>query len=227
MKLHFLGTGAADWDIRHPQKGKDYRRFSSVLVDETLLIDPGPCVFEFAETYGYPKLTENVKTVICTHKHSDHFSTMTLERLSVPLTEVPYYETVETDNYKITAYPANHGTAEEPRHYVIESKNDGKRFFYGCDGAWMLYPTYKAIRQQHFDLMVFDCTIGDVQGDFRLFEHNSIAMVEIMCQTFAKNSDRFMVSHMARTLHTNHETLKNRLAPLGIVPAYDDMIVEI
>ncbi len=62
-------------------------------------------------------------------------------------------------------------------------------------------------------------------GDFRIFEHNSIAMVEIMCQTLAPYSDQFFVSHMARTLHTDHETLRKRLAPAGIVPAYDDMEV--
>ena len=57
--------------------------------------------------------------------------------------------------------------------------------------------------------------------------HNTIAMVEIMMHTLRPYSDRFMVSHMARTLHTDHDTLEARLAPLEIVPAYDDMTVEI
>lgn len=41
MKLHFLGTGAADWDINNPRDDINFRRYSSLLVDDTLLIDPG------------------------------------------------------------------------------------------------------------------------------------------------------------------------------------------
>ena len=221
MRLHFLGTGAADWDPNKPEKGHQYRRLSS------LLIDPGPCIYEFAQTYGYPKLFSEVKTVINTHRHRDHFCQETLDMLALPLTEVENFTTAETDAYRITAYPANHATAQNPQHFVIESKADGKKIFYGCDGAWLLYPVWRALREQHFDAMIFDCTVGDVPGDFRIFEHNTIAMVEIMCQTLAPYSERFYVSHMARTLHTDHETLIKRLAPAGIVPAYDDMVVEI
>ena len=227
MKLHFLGTGAADWDIRHPAKGKNYRRFSSLLVDDALLIDPGPCIFEFAETYGHPHLFEHVRTIINTHRHSDHYSPASLERLGLSLTEIADFETASVNGYRITAYPAHHGTVENPQHFVIESETDGKRFFYGCDGSWLLYKTAHALRQQHFDAMIFDCTIGDVSGDFRIFEHNNIAMVKEMCAAYSGNCDRFFVSHMARTLHTDHETLTARLAPLGITPAYDDMIVEL
>jgi len=226
MKLHFLGTGAADWDITHPQKSVDYRRYSSLLIDDRLLVDPGPCVYEFAETFGYPHLLDGVETVVNTHRHGDHYSEKTLGRLGVPLMEIGDMETVEAPHYSITALPANHATALSPHALVIEDR-EGKRVFYGCDGAWLLYPTWRAVKQMHFDLMIFDCTIGDVPGDFRIFEHNSIAMVELMCQTLRPYSDRFMVSHMARTLHTDHETLRRRLEPSGIVPAHDDMVVEL
>ena len=227
MKLHFLGTGAADWDPKKAEKGKQFRRFSSLLIDGQLLVDPGPCIFEFAETYGYPHLFDGVKTVINTHRHRDHYCEDSLDRLGLSLTEIENFSVCETDEYRITAYPANHATAQDPQHYVIEAKADGKKIFYGCDGAWLLYPVWRALKEQHFDLMIFDCTCGDTPGDFRIFEHNTIAMVEIMTHTLRPYSDRFMVSHMARTLHTDHATLQDRLAPLGIVPAYDDMTVEI
>ncbi len=227
MKLHFIGTGAADWDIKNPRKDLNYRRFSSLLIDGKLLIDPGPCIFEFASTFGYDALFDNVSHVINTHRHYDHFNADTLARLELPLSEISDFETAEIGDYIITAYPANHGTVQAPQHFVIESKTDGKKIFYGCDGAWLLYPVWQDLKQQHFDAMIFDCTVGDKPGDFRIFEHNSIPMVEIMCQTLAPYSDRFYVSHMARTLHTDHETLRERLAPSGIIPAYDNMEVEL
>lgn len=227
MKLHFLGTGAADWDIQNPRSDINYRRYSSLLIDGKLLVDPGPCIYEFASTFGYDSLFDDVSCVINTHRHYDHYNEDTLARLGLPLLEIADNAYADTGDYRITAYPANHATAESPQHFVIESKTDGKKIFYGCDGAWLLYPVWTALKMQHFDAMILDCTIGDKAGDYRIFEHNSIPMVEIMCQTLAPYSERFYVSHMARTLHTDHETLRRRLAPSGIIPAYDNMEVEI
>jgi glyoxylase-like metal-dependent hydrolase (beta-lactamase superfamily II) len=133
MKLHFLGTGAADWDRNNPQVGKNYRRLSSLLIDDQLLIDPGPCIFEFAESYQYPHLFEKLRTVLNTHTHSDHFDPESVARLSLPIIHIPDYDTLETEQYRITAYPANHETAKNPQHFVIESLADNRKIFYGCD----------------------------------------------------------------------------------------------
>ena len=45
MKFIFLGTGAADWPIQKREDMSEFRRLSSALIDDTLLIDPGPQVF--------------------------------------------------------------------------------------------------------------------------------------------------------------------------------------
>ena len=71
--------------------------------------------------------------------------------------------------------------------------------------------------------MIFDATIGDTEGDYRIFEHNNLRMVEEMKLTLANCSRRFMISHMARTLHTDHITLAERMKRSGIEVAYDDM----
>ena len=54
MKLTFLGTGAADWNINSYDAMPFFRRNSSALIDGTLLIDPGPHVFHFAEKMRKP-----------------------------------------------------------------------------------------------------------------------------------------------------------------------------
>lgn len=225
MKLHFLGTGAADWDISKPNDSIDFRRFSSLLIDDKLLIDPGPCIYEFAETFSYNDLFGRVEAVINTHSHKDHFSLSTLEKLNVPLTRFEFWETKEVSGYIITALQANHGTCSDAKHFIIESLSDGKRIFYGCDGAWLLYPAYREIIKNSFDMMIFDCTIGEVEGDYRIFEHNNLRMVEEMKLTLAKHSKRFMVSHMARTLHTDHNALVERCRKSGIEVARDNMTV--
>ena len=49
----------------------------------------------------------------------------------------------------------------------------------GLDGAWFLRPSWAEMLTHKFDLMVFDCTVGD-SDDWRLFEHNTIPMLRKM-----------------------------------------------
>ena len=232
MKLLFLGTGAADWDIRKADASPDFRRFSSLLADGRLLIDPGPCVFEFEKTFGYDGLYRNVTDVILTHPHGDHFSEETVSKLKengAAFHPTDAGSVLELEHYVIRAYAANHRTAKDPVHFTVESKDDGKRFFYGCDGAWMFYETYRALLNDGpLDLMIFDCTIGDIRGDYRIFEHNNVAMVSEMAATFSKICPRFMVSHLARTLHpATHAETAAVLAKYGLECARDNLRVTV
>ena len=79
MKIFYLGTGAADWtpdDAENPE----YRRNSSALINGELLIDPGPCVPEALGTFGID--ISNIRYVINTHPHSDHYNENTLRMLT-------------------------------------------------------------------------------------------------------------------------------------------------
>ncbi|MBQ4354487.1 MAG: MBL fold metallo-hydrolase [Clostridia bacterium] len=231
MKLHFLGTGAADFNIHAHTTEPDFRRNASLLIDGCLLVDPGACLFEFETSFGYENLYGNVKDIVNTHRHSDHFNPDTLAKLTeagAVFHPTAAGDIVETDKHIIRAFAANHCTAEVPVHFVIESKADGKRFFYGCDGAWLPYETYRALMKLgHLDLMIFDCTIGDIRGDYRIFEHNNAAMVAEMRASFTNICPRFMVSHLARTLHPGHEEASKILAGFGLETAYDNLITEI
>ena len=81
--------------------------------------------------------------------------------------------------------------------------------------------------------MVIELTCGDLApDDWRLFEHNTIDMLELMMRMF-KKFDRFAAdvkfytSHMAVTLHKSHDEIVQRLAPMGVVPAYDGLEIQI
>lgn len=226
MKLVFLGTGAADWDITRPKKDGEFRRFSSVLVDGRLLIDPGPCVLEAAGTFGVD--LSSVKYILNTHDHDDHLHRPTLSRLMERGARfLPFSagEVRRIGGYVIEAVQANHGTCPDAVHFLID---DGeKRFFYGLDGAWLLYPEIEAIKKRYVDLIVLDGTIGDIADDYRIFEHNNLIMVEEMKKSLASYAGRFMISHMARTLHTDHRTLVRRMLSSGIEVAYDGLATEL
>ena len=90
----------------------------------------------------------------------------------------------------------------------------------------------KYLRKLNFDLMLFDATLGskeDLGGklDYRIFEHNSLEMVELLCNTFKDNCNLFYISHMAKTLHRNHKALSEYMLAKGINVAYDNHVVEI
>lgn len=242
LKLHFLGTGAADWN--GPDERGECRRLTSTLVDGCLLIDLGPDVLSMLDKSA-------VKAVIFTHSHSDHFNIGALRSLAPctvyaheswageisgeGLTVVPLK--IGTDvqlptGHILTPMPANHSTEkpyERPLHYLIER---GERILYATDGAWLLNQAHHIIGRRVLDAAVFDATIGDgFDGDWRIFEHNSVDMVRLMVKTLSKqgrlaqNAPVFL-THMAHTLHGSQAEIEAKLeSPL--VAAYDNFSAEI
>ena len=225
MKLLFLGTGAADWPRDKKKCTGEYRRNSAALLDEIILIDPGPGVLDAAGEYGVD-LTK-IKYILNTHRHSDHYNPLTVARLLRLGAEMIYLkadEEVQLDQYHIRALAANHGTCAEAVHFLID---DGKsRLFYGLDGAWLMYKEIQAIKECMVDYAVLDATVGFGEGDYRVFEHNNLYMVEQMKKSLEPHVKRFCISHMARTLHTDHQTLAAEMEKLGIETAYDGMTAE-
>lgn len=264
MKVTFLGTGAADWDINAYDTTNGFRRNSAVLINDDLLIDPGPHIFHYCEKSGQPDLLKNVRNIIVTHTHADHFNCENLMKL-VEMTgcrlwgdracmrklirelgpekaqKIPFCETHVRQplayligNYSIWCLRSNHFTEdrdEATRLYLI---NDGKKIlYYGCDSAWIPTESWNVIKTQKVNAMVLECTCGETApDDWRIFEHNTLDMLELMLRMFRKYNYfapdvKYYVSHMARTLHKSHEELAEYLKPLGVTPAYDGFTIEV
>ena len=226
MKITFLGTGAADWPLEKPSDYTEFRRLSSALIDNSLLIDPGPQVLDALKELGIS--LSKIKYVIITHRHKDHFNADTLKALEdcgASLIEFFTGEEKTVGDYEILAFNGNHATSEGTLHYII--KKDGKVLFYGLDGAWLLYDEVAAIKKHKPDLAVLDATIGDIDGDYRIFEHNNLSMVLQMQQSLKQYVKRFCISHMARTLHTDHNTLSEKMKKYDVITAYDGLSIEI
>lgn len=224
MKITFLGTGAADWNFQKHKDMAGFRRNSSVLIDDCLLVDPGPDVPNALQAFD--KTINKIKYIINTHKHSDHYAEDTIRYLP----QAHFYpmhagDTQIIDRYTVTALRANHSSCDDAVHFII---SDGcKSLFYGLDGAWLMFDEVMAIKKCGVDLAILDATIGDVPGDYRIFEHNNLNMVVEMKNTLRKYIERFFISHMARTLHTSHHELVERMKPHGIEVAYDGCEIEI
>lgn len=226
MKILFLGTGAADWPLERPDDMTEFRRLSSALVDDILLIDPGPQVLSALSAYG--KDPAAVRYIINTHRHGDHYCADTvsaLQQSGAAFVEFAAGEEKQVGPYTVSAYAGNHATCAGTVHFILR---DGERtLFYGLDGAWLLYDEVQAIKAFQPDLAVLDATIGDIDGDYRIFEHNNLQMVLEMQKTLQPFVKKFCISHMAMTLHTDHRTLAEKMEAKQIVTAFDGLEMEV
>lgn len=144
MKITFLGTGAADWNFQKHKNIEGFRRNSSLLIDDCLLIDPGPDVPSALQAFD--KNPDGIKYTINTHKHSDHYNESTVDRLAAShFYPLPAGDMITLGKYSVTALPANHSTCDNAVHFII---SDGdKRLFYGLDGAWLMYDEVAASKR--------------------------------------------------------------------------------
>lgn len=252
-KILFLGTGAADWEIEN--KDGFFRRNSSALINNDLIVDCGSHIFDFSESFKLDKLYDNVTDIIITHNHSDHFSKESIfkiaekqkirlgcskavmkkigEHKNIEYTIFAPFKEYKMGKYKILPVLANHDVVtmgdDTSFHYIITTE-DEKVVFYGLDGAWFLRPTWEAMRNYKFDVMIFDCTVGD-SDDWRIFEHNTIPMLRMMVkeienQKTVKENGVMIASHLARTLHVSHEETVEILNKINLKVAYDGMSIE-
>ncbi len=251
MKMEFLGTGAADYNYPEDYALPERRFYSSVLIDDILLIDPGPHIFKYAEQMHRPDIFKNVKIIAVTHSHADHFCVESAKKLlSLSpdifllgncevgrllsedgvscnfITAAPQGQ-FELEGYFITALAATHTESEQALYYSVE--NQGKKLLYATDGSWLPTSTWRFICGKQYDAMVFDLTIGNAEGDCRIFEHTSLPMLSIMLPSIGRQqalseSGSVIATHFAKTLHPDHKTLSNQLSAIGVIAAYDGMI---
>lgn len=224
MEILFLGTGAADYNFETDRNNPGYRRNSSILIDGTILVDPGPCVLDAIEEFGVD--AGSIKYIIVTHTHEDHYNEETvkwLEDRGAKLVDIPCEVETDLGNHRITAYAGNHTIPV--KHYIVEC--DGSRLFYGLDSAWLMYSEVQAIKEKGVDVAVLDGTIGFVDGDRRIFEHCNMNMIIEIQKSLKESVGKFYISHMAKTLHTDHDTLSDAMDKYDIGVAYDGMEINI
>ncbi len=222
VKLTFLGTGAADWQDKKAKESGELRRFSSALIDDVLLIDPGPHVFDALEAFGID--VKKIRYIISTHDHSDHFCIDTVKRLESAGAVLYHFsegDSKKIGNYTVNAYRGNHATCAKTVHFMIADGPD--TLFYALDGAWLCYEEFMAIKEFRPDLAVLDATIGDVDGDYRIFEHNNLNMVIEMKKSLDPYIKKFCISHMSKNLHGDHTELVKKMRKHDIIAAYDGL----
>ncbi|MCR5278938.1 MAG: hypothetical protein K6E19_05795 [Lachnospiraceae bacterium] len=80
MEIRFLGTGGADWPDAPAHEGDFFRHHASIIINNTILLDPGPGIYEYARTLPGVNM-EGITDIFVTHTHEDHWSTDTLDSI--------------------------------------------------------------------------------------------------------------------------------------------------
>ncbi|MBQ9116829.1 MAG: MBL fold metallo-hydrolase [Clostridia bacterium] len=254
--LTFLGTCACEISRRLKDECKDRfdndaRRTSAMLMNGHYLIDCGMHILDSLRIAGKP--TNEITDIFVTHLHIDHFDPEKLAQIaasrSEPLRiwvredakipEIPNVTVMRMAQFQkydvgeglsVIGMPANHDQKVFPQHFIFE--REGKRFFYGCDGGWLLNQTYCYMKNAELDLIILDCTVGDYVGDFRLGEHNSIPMIRLMLPSLRtvkaiKDDTRIILSHLALSLHKSHAETVEIASGFGAEVAFDGKTVDL
>ncbi len=260
--IKLLGTGAADypWASRELE-APGMRGSCSTLLNGHTLIDCGTTGFANLKRFGVD--LDRLAGLVFTHSHSDHFNIKQVEKILVERSDsvaplniwgseqiieslvgklpaelyrgsaVRSGSKFESEGLSFTVLPANHelpNPDEQAFHFLVESK--GKHLLYALDGAWMLKAARKLIGKTHLDMIIWDATMAET-GDYRIFEHNDLAMIELMLRSFRStgivdNRTRSVLNHVARTLWPQDPDECKALAEArGCIMALDGMVLSI
>ena len=262
MKLLFLGTGAAVAPkTPNAELKPGLRRSASMILEGNALVDISLHSFDYATELGvntsiitdiflshthgdhyckstlmqYAEVVAPRKLNFWCHESAVQYLNLTEEESEkINICTLENMQTVEAAGMKVTALPANHvaGPKEQPVHYIFE-KND-QVLFYGCDGGWFRCETWQYLYKKRmvFTAMIFDATVGNLPGNFRIAEHNSVPMLKIMLAALRENG----IAPPKATLIADHigvppfDMLKKNdyglLTELGLIVAYDGMELE-
>jgi len=259
MKIRFIGTCACDYSpllktVYKDCLDKDARRSSGVLVDEHIQIDCGDHTLDSLRIQQIPLAAIDI--LLLTHLHGDHYRpenirtvaaaaerklkvyaheaalpslTKDLDGANVEIIGLPYRTKTQIgEDAYVAALPANHTCF--PSHYLLEI--GGKQLYYATDGAWIMYDALYYLWGKNVDMIVFDATCGDYEGDFRVAEHNSIRMIRSMCRSLKKlnvykKDAKLYLSHIAPSLHKSHAETVEKAKKSKFLVAYDGLVEEI
>ncbi len=257
----FLGTGAADWlNIEHSDTNREpndkYRHLSSILINNQILVDCGPTTLNSLSKYNIDN--NSITDILITHTHEDHLSPDVLAELArlkckdnpiklwahvgafkrIPKINGLYFcplkigRSFHIGDITVKPLAANHvvkETNEKPLHYLFS--NEGRQWLYASDGAWLLKSTWTELSKSKLDIIIFDATVGPIDDDPRIFEHNNLTMIRLMLGVFRKcrvidSKSTILLTHMSRVLYDNCEEIEKNLENIGIISAYDGLNIK-
>ena len=149
--------------------------------------------------------------------------------LAVEYQEAKPGETIAlSDGVTATPVIASHAAEFElALNYVLHV--DGRSILVGNDTGWYVDSTWDALAEMGLDVVVLDCTAGDVDyRDHHLgVEGVAAAKQEMLRRGIIREDTRFIANHFSHNGHMLHDALERFFAPHGIEVGYDGLEVEV
>ncbi len=241
MKIHFLGTGAADWDWSLPLS-PEVRGSTCTLLDGKIMIDAGKTSWENLLKCNIDPA--EITHLLITHTHMDHFDpeaikkiasapgrkkklhvytspegVLRLDRSLMTTTELAFGKKIIIQKNIFEVLSANHMVENENEatfHFLITTPKN-KRLLYALDGGWMTSYTRNKLGWIHLDMIIWDATSGTHLNDWRFADHNNLEMIQHMRESLANRGlvnekTVHVFNHIAFTLWPEMESERKEAA---------------
>ena len=155
------------------------------------------------------------------------FERNTQEALRVSLQAVEPFTTHAIGNYRVTAYPANHGSEKGCLLYAIEQGEQA--IFYGTDTSILSEKVWEHIRSAgtRFDLVVLDHTYGlgfEASPPDHLASVDVIAYVNRLRRSgLLKDNAKAYATHISHEGNLEHDELDGYAEAHGYRIAFDGL----
>jgi len=267
MKVLMLGSGAAD--IHAPRMcncencsavkqrgGHSVRTFTSVLIDDELLVDCGRTVpAQIRKLDAGARVT----SVLITHTDSDHMDPIALAELPTDPTqyELPVYgsndvvsklryeaqsqldlhvlkpfERSNVNGYDVEPLPARHRSVPGAALLFVISRED-EHLFFACDTGPLPQDTLEALGDKQLDIVIAEATFGLKTENTADLEtaHMNFPMVCELRQDLLKRGvigeeTPFIATHLSLHHCPPHEASAEWLRERGVILGFDGMVLD-
>ncbi len=254
MKLRFLGTGYGPCKIKK-STSKEYRRPTSLLVDDALLIDPTEWIFEFEEVFGLDKLYRTVQAVLVTHYERESSLKEAIVRLAadhpisvhategvirtlgeiegVTYTAISPYALYEVTGYQLIPLSAASEPCAPDEPTLSFALCRDRALYFGVPGGAVRYESFAYLKELKLDAMVLDCALLDSPLSGAVYEHLSVNEAQRLIDILTSTGT---LGERARVLLANlptdrkrkiHEEMTERVRGTRMTALYDGFFLTI
>lgn len=254
MNIRFLGTGFGPSKVKK-RSIKDFRRPASLLVDDSILIDPSAQVLSFADEYGLTDLYRGVHTVLVTMHEEERFSAQTLLDLSafgnpicvfasnavralipdhplIRFREVHPGEIFDVQNAKVIALPTvfRSSSGNTALGYAICTD---RSLLYLPDGGFLHPDAWELLSKLHFDHAILGCPMGDAPIGARVVCASNFEMAKMIrkifvdAKTLSSAARCFLTAIPSDKKRSIHDALLELAKEEGFTVAYDGLYMNV
>lgn len=246
IKLRFLGTGDGKECKIKKHLSKEYRRPASVLINDSIIVDPTEEALTFVEEFGLSGLYSKVTDIVFTSVSPKAFSLEIIKFLTknvavkvhvpkgfketfdpyppVEVCEADKFEVFELSGMKAFLLPALTERREGGERDFSLALFSDKALLYAPQGSWFDPDAWDIIRRLKFDAAVLDCAMADADMSEGYVYHNGLCTLKMIREILISSS---VISEKSKVILTSLPTDKKRMIHAEISPSAQELMMTV